>query len=110
MTHFIEECEHATTVRQCKCPGPKVLRIVPCPGPPVCDGTYIDLDASREEHRPTDRPTDQTDPRGAHLGDDYEGHHAWGPWSRPYRVHGRPEPWQERRCQCGNRDFRPVPV
>lgn len=35
-----------------------------------------------------------------------EGSHQWGPWSQPYQVTGRWEWWQERRCQCGNRDFR----
>ena len=57
---------------------------------------------------------------------DYEGDHKWGPWSQPYqaiqhdspsRRYGPPAStnsgfpwWQERRCQCGNRDFRPTKV
>lgn len=54
------------------------------------------------------RPFERKSVAIPHRGDDYEGQHAWGEWSKPYGVAGRPEPWQERRCQCGNRDFRPV--
>lgn len=62
-------------------------------------------------------------PRASCL-DSLEGQHAWGPWSTPYqamhhdltsRRYGPPllvdsgfPWWQERRCQCGNRDFRQV--
>lgn len=35
----------------------------------------------------------------------FEGEHAWGPWSEPYPA-GQHGLWQQRRCQCGNRDFR----
>lgn len=28
--HFIEKCKHGIVVRQCRCPGPKIERIVPC--------------------------------------------------------------------------------
>jgi hypothetical protein len=43
---------------------------------------------------------------------DYEGTHAWGEWSKTYGAPtgpgGRSQTWQERKCQCGNRDFRKV--
>lgn len=45
---------------------------------------------------------------------DYRGDHAWTEWSEPYGVKGYgwyapTEWWQERKCQCGNRDFRRAP-
>lgn len=45
--HFREECRHGTTVGQCRCRGPKSVRIAACPAnckeryaDPVCD--YIE--------------------------------------------------------------------
>lgn len=29
--HYVERCEHGTVVSQCRCPGPKSIRIVACP-------------------------------------------------------------------------------
>lgn len=49
---------------------------------------------------------------GAPVVHVYEGEHAWGEWSKPYVVGPDAynyELWQERRCQCGNRDFRRAP-
>lgn len=60
-----------------------------------------------------------------HHGLDYEGDHAWSEWGPSYRAinhdsasrrYGLPPGddsspfpwWQERRCQCGNRDFRQI--
>lgn len=64
-------------------------------------------------------------PEDAHPSGCYDGTHAWGEWSRPYLAAKGPTRtqetetgllqlrdmvwWQERRCQCGNRDFRRVP-
>lgn len=47
--------------------------------------------------------------RGYRCATGFEGVHQWAPWSKPYGVLGTDEKWQERRCQCGNRDFRPAP-
>lgn len=29
--HYIEKCKHGTLVRQCRCHGPKTVRVVACP-------------------------------------------------------------------------------
>lgn len=51
---------------------------------------------------------------GCHPVVDYEGTHRWGLWSAPYDAWvngpaGPHERWQQRQCQCGNRDWRRAP-
>lgn len=45
---------------------------------------------------------------GAYLRGGYEGDHLWTDWSFPYAA-SNGEMWQQRSCQCGNRDFRRLP-
>lgn len=44
-THFQEVCEHGTVVAQCRCPGPKSVKIVPCPS--NCPYKKKDKDATK---------------------------------------------------------------
>ncbi len=41
MTHYLDKCKHGVVVRQCRCPGPKTVNVVPCP--PMCpsEPTYL---------------------------------------------------------------------